>query len=130
MKRPIAVLVLLLAAGAVSAQPPRDWDDYNGPSRRGAAPNLNGTWFMAGHEDSPCRIIMRSDGRAEFINEHGDHAWGRVRGNQVVIPDWTWGDGNRPLWGTVRGDRIVWPDGNFWSRRPYPPPDFDDYYGG
>jgi hypothetical protein len=129
MKRPFAVLVFLLAATAVSAQPPGDYR-YPGPPPGGPLPNLNGNWFMNGHEDSPCQIIMRPNGRAEFVNEHGDRAWGRVRTNQVVVPDWTWGNGNKPLWGTVRGDRIVWPDGSFWSRRPYEPPDWDDYYGG
>jgi hypothetical protein len=71
---------------------------------------------MNGAEDLPCQIIQRrQDGRAEFVNEHGDRASGTVRSDRVWVPAWTDGR-SRGLVGRIRGDRIVWPDGNYWSR--------------
>ncbi|HEV3262349.1 MAG TPA: hypothetical protein VG013_36190 [Gemmataceae bacterium] len=113
MRRTIPIIVLLLAF-VVPA-----WAAAQGDrgERRGRVPDLDGTWYMNGDEDLPCQIIQRRlDGRAEFINEHGDRAAGTVRGDHVYIPDWTDGRGSRGLRGTIRRDRIIWPDGSYWSR--------------
>jgi hypothetical protein len=99
---PIALLSMAFAVLALNA-------DY-----RDRIPNLSGNWYMNGDRQSPCEIRQRpGSNRALFINEHGDRAWGKVRGNRVWIPDWNNGEGQS---GRVRGNRIVWPDGNYWSR--------------
>jgi hypothetical protein len=87
---------------------------YDGGLRR--VPIINGIWFMHGNEDLPCRIIQRPDGRALFINEHGERAWGEIHRDRVFIPDWNDGEGSDGLEGRIRGDLIVWPNGSFWSR--------------
>jgi hypothetical protein len=62
-----------------------------------------------------CEIRQRPDGRAQFINENGSRAWGRVSPDRVYVPDWQ-DEYGRGLVGRVRGDRIIWPDGNYWYR--------------
>jgi hypothetical protein len=105
---PMAALLLALAV-PVQAQP----RDYGPGSDR--VPNLNGVWYNRAN-DGRCEIVQRRpDGRAMFINEKGDRAWGEVRPDRVFVPDWS--DGyDRGLEGRIRGDRIVWPDGNYWYR--------------
>ena len=107
-------LLLLVAAVPATAQPPRRDDDR----WRDRIPNLSGTWFNSGDEDQRCFIRQRPDGRTLFTNEKGDTAPGMVRGDRVIIPDWSSGDDIPGLEGRIRGDRIIWPDGNFWSREP------------
>ena len=80
-------------------------------------PFIHGLWFMNGDPRKPCEIRQR-DNRALFINEHGSGAWGTVRGQYVLIPDWSDGQGSDGLIGRIRGNRIVWPNGSFWARRP------------
>jgi hypothetical protein len=76
-------------------------------------PNIDGIWYNHSN-GGRCEVVQRRpDGRALFINENGDRAWGSLRGDRVFIPDWNNGEGQR---GRIRGDRIVWPDGNFWER--------------
>jgi hypothetical protein len=63
-----------------------------------------------------CEIIQRGpDGRAAFVNEHGDRAAGTVRGDQAQAPEWNGGRG-QGLADRARGNRITWPDGTYWSR--------------
>jgi hypothetical protein len=134
MKRiiPLTLLSLLFAVpvGTAGARDPdryyrgpwydRDWSrsDWYAPPDSGPPariPNLNGTWYMRGNPDQPCRIIQRRpDGRALFINENGSRAEGFVRGDHVFVPDWNNGRGER---GRIQGDRILWP-GSYWSRNP------------
>jgi hypothetical protein len=107
MRKTIRITLLLLAF-AVPAWAAGD--------RGRGVPEIGGTWFMNGDENLPCQIIQRrQDGQAEFVNEHGDRAWGTVRRDRVYIPEWTDGR-SRGLVGRLRGNRIVWPDGNYWSR--------------
>lgn len=84
-----------------------------GPTQTGTS--LTGIWVNQA-DQGECEIVqVGTGGRARFINEWGDRAWGTVRGDRVVIPDWQ--DGSvRGLVGRLRGDRIVWPDGNYWHR--------------
>jgi hypothetical protein len=120
MKKIMALTLMLLVStvpGRVAGQEERIREiprDDRGPLDR--IPDLNGTWYMNGDEDSPCEIIQpRPDGRAVFINENGSRARGFVRRDHVWIPKWT--DGRRRgLRGRIRGDRIVWPNGTYWSR--------------
>jgi hypothetical protein len=99
---PIALWLIAFATPVVLAE------------ERSRIPNLAGTWYMNGDRNSTCEIRQRpGSNRALFINEHGDRAQGRVRGDRVWIPDWNDGKGQS---GRVRGNRIVWPDGNYWSR--------------
>ncbi len=110
----VAGLALLCFATVPAlAQPPRP-----DPPPVPAVPNISGTWYMNGNPDQPCDITQHRGGtRAEFINEHGSHAWGTVYPDAVWIPDWT--DGvHQGLWGTIRRNRIVWPNGSYWSRFP------------
>jgi hypothetical protein len=92
-------------------------DGWQNPRRMSRLGDLNGTWYMSGNEDQPCRIIQsRRSSRVLFINEQGSRARGTVQGDRVFIPDWTDGNGSTGLWGTIRGQRIVWPNGSYWSR--------------
>ena len=105
-----SVLLLVFVAPAI----PQPRDDGG---LRNRVPNLNGTWYMHDDEDLPCRIIQRrADGRAEFINEHGQRALGSVSRDRVFIPDWNDGEGSDGLEGRIRGNMIIWPNGSFWSR--------------
>jgi hypothetical protein len=117
MKRsiPIALFVLLFAVSALTAQDYRR-RDYFGP-RDNPVPNISGRWYGDGDPNVPCEVIQwRLDGNAEFINQYGSRAWGRIRGDHVWIPDWTDGSGSQGLQGRIRGDRIIWPNGSYWSR--------------
>jgi hypothetical protein len=121
-------LTLLAAGLAVAAdsaplpaQPlpgPREPDD-----RGDRVPNLNGTWYLSGDPEKPCRIYQQPGSRrAEFVNEHGSRATGWIRGDRIRIPDW--GQDREGQVGTYRADRIIWePDGNYWqrARRDEPP---------
>jgi hypothetical protein len=78
---------------------------------------VQGLWFMNGDPNKPCEIRQR-DNRALFINEHGSRAWGTIRGQYVLIPDWSDGHGSDGVIGRVRGNRIIWPYGSFWARLP------------
>ena len=120
MKKIMALTLILLAStvpGRVDGQDERTRDIHRENRReRGRVPDLNGTWYLNGDEDSPCEIIQRRlDGRALFINENGSRARGTVRGDRVWIPKWTDGR-SRGLQGRIRRDRIVWPNGSYWSR--------------
>ncbi len=111
---PITAASAVLLACTVPAN--AQWRDDDLGDR---VPDISGVWYLNGNGNAPCRIIQpRPDGRALFINEHGSRARGEIRGDQVLIPDWSsggpWDDG---LSGRIRGDRIVWPDGSYWSRR-------------
>jgi hypothetical protein len=104
----IAVALLLLPAFVAPA-----------PAQFGPppAPDIAGRWYMGGNLYQPCEIIqVGPDGRrAQFINEHGDRAWGTVYPDHVWVPTWT--DGVTPgLMGRIRGDRIIWPNGTYWER--------------
>jgi hypothetical protein len=98
------------------APPPRDYPppDYDyGPDR---VPDISGLWYNRANGGEAQIIQRRLDGRALFINEKGDRAWGTVEGDRVWIPDWQDGYGRYGLRGQIRGNRIVWPDGNYWYR--------------
>lgn len=95
------------------------WDGYAGPRPRpfsNAVPYIGGTWYMAGDRYLPCQIVQKGvDGRALFINERGDSAWGTVQGDTVLVPDWS--DGRSPgLSGRIQGNQIIWGNGSFWIR--------------
>jgi hypothetical protein len=130
MKTILALALLLVAFAAPAlAQPPfrpRDPDRYRPrpPIRverdrddfRREVPDLNGVWYMNGNRRAPCEITQDwPSRRAQFVNEHGSSAWGTIRGDRVLIPDWSDGTSDG-LEGRIRGNRIVWPDGNYWSR--------------
>jgi hypothetical protein len=117
----LALLLGTLAAPALAQPPyptrppirlePRDRDDF-----RREVPDLDGVWYMNGNRNAPCQINQDwPSRRAEFVNEHGSSARGRISGDRVWIPDWTDGTSDG-LEGRIRGNRIVWPDGNYWSR--------------
>jgi hypothetical protein len=109
----LAASSFLLLTFAAPAVPQR----FNDPGFRNRIPNLNGIWYMHDDENLPCRIIQRRpDGRAEFINEHGQAAWGEISRDRVFIPDWNDGEGSDGLEGRIRGNMIIWPNGTFWSR--------------
>jgi hypothetical protein len=114
-------LVLLLVPFAIpdqaAAQP--GWPGPMPP--RGPVPNLAGVWYMHGDPNLPTEIVQpMPDGRALFVNEKGDRAWGEIHGDRVWIPRWSDGR-SRGLVGVLRGDRIVWPNGTYWSRWPEGP---------
>jgi hypothetical protein len=109
---PLTLSSLLLLMFTSPATPQR----FDDGGFRNRIPNLNGVWFMNGNEDLPCRIVQRRpDGRAEFINEHGQRARGEVYRDRVFIPDWNDGEGSDGLEGRIRGDLIIWPNGSYWS---------------
>jgi hypothetical protein len=110
MKLALAAAGVLLLALVVPSEA------QHGRYRERAIPNLNGQWFLNGDPNKPCQINQYPPGRrAEFINENGSRAWGRVSDDHVFIPDWTDGT-SQGLEGRIRGDRIVWPTGTYWSR--------------
>ena len=111
MRRALSLSLLLLAVAA----PGRVAGQFDGDFRRGFSPNLNGIWYMGGDQDAPCEIIQRPDGRAQFINEYGERAWGMMFGDRIRVPDW--GDQRRGgLVGRVRGNTIEWSNGTYWTR--------------
>ncbi len=120
MRKMILLVLLILAfaaPGPVAAQ--RGWDR---PGLRRLpvveVPNLSGTWYMHGDPNLPTEIVQRRlDGRALFINEHGDEAGAEIQGDRVWIPEWNDGP-RRGLVGYIRGNKIVWPNGTYWSRSP------------
>jgi hypothetical protein len=111
MRKLIPISLLLLACAVPAWAKSRD----EGGWRR--TPDLNGTWYLNGDENSPCRITQRGPGnRALFINENGDRARGTVRGDRIWVPDWDNGRGGSGLAGRVRGNRIDWANGSTWTR--------------
>jgi hypothetical protein len=111
MRWAIPLTLLVLSAAAPARVAGQFGDDF----RRGYIPNLNGIWYMEGDPDYPCEIIQRPDGRAQFINEYGERAWGMVFGDWIRVPDWgdQWRGGLR---GRVRGNTIYWSNGTHWTR--------------
>jgi hypothetical protein len=75
---------------------------------------IAGTWYLKGDKNSACRIVLRKNGRAVFVNENGDRARGKVRGEWVFVRGW--GEKGGTLEGHIRTDLIEWPDGSFWAR--------------
>jgi hypothetical protein len=107
----LPTLLLLTFVVPSNAQP------WIGNQPRYRIPNLNGIWYMNDDENLPCRIVQRRpDGRAEFINEHGQRAGGMIYRDRVFIPAWNDGEGSDGLEGRIRGDMIIWPNGTYWSR--------------
>jgi hypothetical protein len=73
--------------------------------------SLEGTWYLNGEGNKPCRIISTHNG-LEARNEHGSASllvydrYGSIRAR-----DWEGG-----LRGQVRRDRIEWANGTTWTR--------------
>jgi hypothetical protein len=83
-----------------------EWRDTRDDRRR-----LEGTWYLNGERDKPCKIVSTHDG-LEARNERGKASllvydgYGSVRAR-----DWEGG-----LRGQVRRDRIEWANGTTWTR--------------
>jgi len=83
-----------------------EWRDTRDDWRR-----LEGTWYLNGERDKPCKIVSTHDG-LEARNERGAVSllvydrYGSVRAR-----DWEGG-----LRGEVRRDRIEWANGTTWTR--------------
>jgi hypothetical protein len=73
--------------------------------------SLEGTWYLNGERDKPCRIVSTRNG-LEARNERGSASllvsdrYGSIRAR-----DWEGG-----LYGQVRRDRIEWANGTTWTR--------------
>jgi hypothetical protein len=72
---------------------------------------LEGTWYLNGEHDKPCKIVSTHDG-LEARNERGEASplvydrYGSVRAR-----DWEGG-----LRGQLQRDRIEWANGTTWTR--------------
>jgi hypothetical protein len=72
---------------------------------------LEGTWYLNGERDKPCKIVSTRSG-LEARNERGEaSSLAYDRYGSVRAGDWEGG-----LSGQVRRDRIEWANGTTWTR--------------
>jgi hypothetical protein len=85
-----------------------DWRRADGSNERR---RLEGTWYLNGERDKPCRIVATHEG-LEARNERGEASrlvfdrYGYIRAR-----DWEGG-----LQGEVRRQSIEWANGTTWTR--------------
>jgi hypothetical protein len=86
-------------------------EDWRRIDSRDDRRRLEGTWYLNGERDKPCRIVATHDG-LEATNERGETSrlvydrYGYVRAR-----DWEGG-----LRGDVRRQSIEWANGTTWTR--------------
>jgi hypothetical protein len=72
---------------------------------------LEGTWYLNGERDKPCRIVSTANG-LEARNERGATSLlVHDRHGSIRARDWEGG-----LRGYIRRDRIEWANGTMWTR--------------
>jgi hypothetical protein len=81
------------------------WRDTRNDWRR-----LEGTWYLNGERDKPCKIVSTRGG-LEVRNERGDSSPLEYDRGSIRARNWEGG-----LRGEVRGDRIEWSNGTTWTR--------------
>jgi hypothetical protein len=83
-----------------------DWRDTREDWR-----SLEGTWYLNGERDKPCKIVS-THGGLEARNERGNASLlASDRYGSIRARDWEGG-----LRGQVRRDRIEWANGTTWTR--------------
>ena len=86
-------------------------EDWRRVDNRDDRRRLEGTWYLDGERDKPCRIVAPHDG-LEARNERGETSrlafdrYGNIRAR-----DWEGG-----LQGEVRRHSIEWANGTTWTR--------------